>query len=456
MVGLHGSFIPILVHLSGLPVLTVAASSSCQRQSVFSTVPAIPLCSAGGYQRVADDDVAVAVVDWRVSSRDGAYYRYPPAGVPGDLLSDLANAGAIDDPYYDRNFLAQQGVWVGPEDAATTTGRTITQCRPRTRTWIYSADVTLPAAIESQVNDTLLLVVEGIKMAAVISRDGVRIGTVTDQFLRYIFPLPRPGLDRGATTSERNHRLTVTFDGARSGNSITTDGRYMACSGGWDWAPYTRVCETSEEGEGAFRPAFSLGIVEPIYIVPARGGVVLTDVVPRIYPLTARPSSSSSATTTEAPTRDFRVQVEMVLETFPPAKSDAMSLTVRSNFSAEVLHVSVPSGHDKRDQLVTINMTASNVELWWPLGLGNQTMYRLDVTLEDENCRISHNCPTIRKRIGFRTVDLVTTISAFGDDDIAERRLGTRWNVFSSQWSPAVEPRSQRGAHGPVGGETVG
>lgn len=113
---------------------------------------------------------------------------------------------------------------------------------------------------------------------ATIAINGYPIGQATDQFLRYSFSLRKVAsrlidgeiLTHVPSTSsltrfplaalslarkgKRAHlvrvlthatctltrlypgknQLSVTFD-----SSIHTDGRFMACSGGWDWAPFT-------------------------------------------------------------------------------------------------------------------------------------------------------------------------------------------------------------------------
>jgi hypothetical protein len=65
-------------------------------------------------------------------------------------------------------------------------------------------------------------------MGATVELDGRAVGVATDQWLRYAFPVAKL-LNRKPGAS---HELSVTFD-----NSIDTHGRYMGCSGGWDWAP---------------------------------------------------------------------------------------------------------------------------------------------------------------------------------------------------------------------------
>jgi hypothetical protein len=133
--------------------------------------------------------------------------------------------------------------------------------------------------------------VEGIKMGATVSLNGVSLApqNITDQFLRYILPLPRHALERGESVTSRSsskghsgttdiklqqHTLTVTLDPA-----IATNGRFMACSGGWDyWAPYSRA------GDERGSRIFSLGLVQPLYLVPVHR-VFVTRVVPRFTTL---------------------------------------------------------------------------------------------------------------------------------------------------------------------------
>ena len=59
-------------------------------------------------------------------------------------------------------------------------------------------------------------------------------------------------------------------------DSITTEGRYMACSGGWDWAPYS----DSRDADG--NPSFTKGIWQSVYLVAAPE-IAITDVVPLVY-----------------------------------------------------------------------------------------------------------------------------------------------------------------------------
>lgn len=67
---------------------------------------------------------------------------------------------------------------------------------------------------------------DGIKMGAEIFLNGQSLGIVNDQFLRYNFSV------QNLLVSSGNNTLQVTFP---ANYAIDTDGRFMACTGGWDW-----------------------------------------------------------------------------------------------------------------------------------------------------------------------------------------------------------------------------
>jgi hypothetical protein len=128
------------------------------------------------------------------------------ATVPGDVLSDLHRAGKIGDPLYELNFKdkEQQALWM--------------------QDWTYTRTFSLLEGSSSTTS--AMLVFDSIKMGARVYVDGTLLGTAADQFLRYTFPLA------GKLGAGPQHNVSVVFD-----HSIDTQGRFMACSGGWDWAP---------------------------------------------------------------------------------------------------------------------------------------------------------------------------------------------------------------------------
>ena len=139
----------------------------------------------------------------------------------------------------------------------------------RKRSWIYERNFTLVDIIDYRHQQRTresdyVLVVEGIKMGASIEINGFHIGNVTNQFRRYIFPIPLNvwNIDDDNDVEQKYHQqqsISVSFL-----PDIDTRGRFMACSGGWDWAPYTQNAEASCIQS---RRVFTFGIIQPIYIV---------------------------------------------------------------------------------------------------------------------------------------------------------------------------------------------
>ena len=81
-------------------------------------------------------------------------------------------------------------------------------------------------------------------------------------------PLDPAGL--GLLASEGANRLDVTFGAA---GDVTEDGRFMACTGGWDWAPYSTTATAQAD------PTFSRGILRDVYLVPVRTGGAALEVL---------------------------------------------------------------------------------------------------------------------------------------------------------------------------------
>ena len=161
----------------------------------------------------------------------------------GFRLTDLEAAGKIGDPLYELNFL-NASIW-------------------NNYTWTYSTTFAAPAGA-----GTSLLVFDGVKMGARITLNGKLLATVTDQFMRYVFPIDKSVV--ALTDADGNMQLDVVFD-----TQIDCAGRWMACTGGWDWAPYTN---TKQDGI----PTMTKGIWKSVSIVEV-GSAAITAVVPQIF-----------------------------------------------------------------------------------------------------------------------------------------------------------------------------
>ena len=106
--------------------------------------------------------------DWTLSDHHSQHRI--PATVPGDVISDLHNAGLIGNPLYELNWL-NTSLW--------------------NRDWTYSKTFTIEegmlGVLDGQTDGAqdALLVLDGVKMGATVTLNGVVLGTCTNQFLRY-------------------------------------------------------------------------------------------------------------------------------------------------------------------------------------------------------------------------------------------------------------------------------
>eukprot|EP01060_Flectonema_neradi_P011083 TRINITY_DN18146_c0_g1_i2.p1 TRINITY_DN18146_c0_g1~~TRINITY_DN18146_c0_g1_i2.p1 ORF type:complete len:922 (+),score=158.51 TRINITY_DN18146_c0_g1_i2:45-2768(+) len=270
--------------------------------------------------------------------------------VPGDILTDLQNAGSIEDPLFENNF-KNNSEWTN-------------------KTWTYTKTFT---ATQQDVDSGMLIVFEGIKMSASISLNGEHIGQALDQFLRYDYELKNIKVGTNV--------ISVTFDGG------PLDGRWMACTGGWDWAPYS---ETFIEGV----LTFSYGIWKSVYLVRS-GDVVVTHIVPQTHYLGEYPVEPLS----DANHGDFLVAVR-VFTNSKTATTAKITLNGSWGGKSETT-VSLLEGNSTHTANITV--AAKDIKLWWPSNMGDQNLYNISTTVTTGS-----SVRTGVRRIGFRFFALVT------------------------------------------------
>ena len=356
---------------------------------------------------------------WRLSSRDCNQSESNhestsiPAKVPGDVLTDLMRSGLIDDPYFDRNFFTQRSVWMGPPPFRphVHSKKYDNPLEQRSRIWMYECEFKIPFS-----SHEFILVVEGIKMGASLMLNGVHLGNVTNQFLRYEFPLQN-ALTASAMTEQGSNaafqqekrtlyqqshtwfsaKLTITFD-----PTIDTYGRFQACSGGWDWAPYTRT------GDQQGSRTFTFGIWKSLYIVEQRQ-LSITQVVPKIFYLGDEAHDSPRSPLRHGPTYDFQVDVDVhFIKSRTAAIGPLGLILMRGNFTNQTASAKVPNDGTN---VITLSLRAfkENIQLWWPSSHPKdklQPLYTLQVAYQ--SIIPSLQTDWINQTIGFRTVDLVT------------------------------------------------
>lgn len=123
--------------------------------------------------------------------------------VPGDLITDLQNAGLIGDPLYELNWL-NSSLWDQNE-------------------WTYSTSTALPTATRTRLASaasTMLLVFDGVKMGAQVSVNGAQIGITSDEYRRYEFTVPSSLID--ANNGAVKVRLAPPLHSLRTVDTTTT------------------------------------------------------------------------------------------------------------------------------------------------------------------------------------------------------------------------------------------
>lgn len=283
------------------------------------------------------------------------------ATVPGDLISDLYTANIIPDPIFEMVFRNDSYAHLWDQQL-----------------WVYQKIFvfTSPATPSSTQ-----LVFDGVKMAANISLNGHSLGMATNQFVRYVYDVT--ALLRPNTTNT----LVLAFDYKMD---YLTKGRFMACSGGWDWAPVSNT--------GTQWPTFSRGIWKSVYLVSSPlSSAFLVDVVPAIvytgpYPL---------ATLTDDSAAPFNVTVKAVLQA-SAAVSGVLSLQGTWP-NSDPVHTAVKLSVGVNE--LTVSTIARHVQLWWPAGMGAQPLYNFTVQFTPT----AGPAVSMQRRVGFRVVAYVTT-----------------------------------------------
>ena len=271
------------------------------------------------------------------------------ATVPGSVYHDLLTAGQIPDPFYRDN--ENEALKIMDND------------------FVYSRSFTVPASLLE--NDAVVLHCDGLDTLATVTVNGTVVGTAKNMHRTYEFDV------KGVLRAGEN-TISVKFDSptryikeayAQSRADGSSDAmvgfpliRKAHCMFGWDWGP--RLPDS-----GIWRDIRILGIrtarIRDVYVVQRHeSGKVALEVSTHVTEITG---SAPVAVKVTAP--DGTV------------------------FTAQGEHA-----------LIEIE----NPRLWWPNGLGEQPLYRVEVTLGDG---LDSWC----KRIGLRTLTVTRKKDAWGE-----------------------------------------
>lgn len=318
--------------------------------------------------------------EWTITSNNPSYQMIRGT-VPGDLVTDIYQAGLMGDPIYELNWLNYATIWAD-------------------NTWTYSTEFTLSAediqSIETSANQ-VFVVFDGIKMPSTVMVNGLPLGNTTDQFLRYNFSIAQAHRDSGNTLlrSTGTNVLSVVFDPTRN----DSEGRFAADSGGWDWAPYSL---NFSMGYGASGPTparyLTKGIYKSVYLVTVSTAAI-THFVPHVYYNGVYPT----APLTDNNNGGFTVVLRTYLWS---AGAVTGTVSVTGSWSGAPT-ANTPVSLNAGENSVVLNLTANagSFSLWWPNGLGAQPLYTVSTTFTPTGS--ATGLTTIRQ-IGFRFAVYVT------------------------------------------------
>ncbi|NGM67943.1 glycoside hydrolase family 2 protein [Natronolimnobius sp. AArcel1] len=327
--------------------------------------------------RAADADIAEAT-EW------------VRATVPGDVYTDLFDAGIISDPYDGDNELTHQ--WVGKTD------------------WVYQR--TFDVGESLLTHDRLELECLGIDTVAEIAVNGTTVGETDNMHRRYTFDLSEV-LEPGENRIAVRFRSPVEYAAAQRdeypydvpllrypvdqpGRNFIRKAQYHF---GWDWGPCL-------PGVGIWRDIRIVGYSSP---------------------------QISYTTTEQTHHEDGDVTLSIRVGTDAPTGG---TYQLEANLDGEraTREVTLASGEDE----ATIALTVSDPDLWWPNGYGEQPLSTLEVTLR--NGAAAH---TVTDRIGFRDLELVREPTEDGGETFAFAVNGNRIYAKGANWIPTETLRGR-------------
>ena len=311
---------------------------------------------------------------------------YIEASVPGSVYNDLINADKLEDPYYrDNEGLALELMKNDFEYRGT-----------------FDVSDDLSDA------DEVFLRFNGIDTIADIELNGVRLGSVDNmhrtwdfRVLKYLKPaenelvvtLHSP-VNYIAEKYKEDPAILGTEDAMRGFPHIRK-GHYMF---GWDWGP--RLPDA--------------GIWKSVELLKAK-----TAMLDSVY---VRQHFSGDMTMA-----DVTVEVNGILE--------GSHLTVAiMNPEGKVADIDFADFDDRNTNInkKVIELSVSDPELWWPNGLGKQSLYTVKVELRSDSDEILDEWS---RRIGLRTMEMSTAKDEYGSE-FAHMVNGVKFFAMGADYIP--------------------
>ncbi|HOB76501.1 MAG TPA: glycoside hydrolase family 2 protein [Phycisphaerae bacterium] len=309
--------------------------------------------------------------------------RWLPATVPGTVHTDLLAAGQIEDPFYRTNELDLR--WIEQAD------------------WVYRRTVHLKPEFLRDAR-AVWLDFAGLDTLATVRLNGHVVGQADNMFHPWRFDV-RPFLKTGA------NQLEVEFASApRVAEELAAKSRNQYRSvfyqprlwlrkaqyaGGWDWGPRFLTC-------GIWRPV-CLRAVEQAEICNVHAfttelnqhrAVLAVDVEIESH------VSASAAVCVSLRPADGASGASQAASVQPAAATSPSGKPVRNGRVSEV-RVEADLAHGT--QIVSTSLIVENPALWWPNGMGSQSLYEVEVVLEMGAATVH----AVSQTVGFRSVELI-------------------------------------------------
>ena len=317
-----------------------------------------------------------------------------PAQIPGDHYTDLLRAGKIPDPYYrDNNKLVQ---WAAQ------------------KSWIYERP--FQASPEQIVPENVELVCHGLDTFATVTLNGVRLGATNNMFRTWVFDV-RHQIKAGPNV------LQIRFD------PLPDDKEVAAMTAAYIEAhPEVDPAPTPTPATAGGSPAASAAV--PTNPGPAPTPRPHVPFHPRSW---IRKAPYQWGWDWCKPILTMGVWKAIELRSYDSMFADLAVVqhhhpdgSVELDLKADV-HGAMPAGCQVRAHLLedgaageasaavkegaaSLSLTVAKPKLWWPNGMGDPTLYTVEVQLLDPTGQL---LDTMRKRIGLRRFEAVTSDHLF-------------------------------------------
>jgi beta-mannosidase len=293
-----------------------------------------------------------------------------PGTVPGGVHLDLMAAGRISDPFVGDEELRVQ--WVAESD------------------WEYRREFTVEAAVAGE--ERLFLVFDGLDTLADVRLNGELLGSADNMFRTWRFDATgrlRQGPNELSVAFRSAVRHAAEMDGRRhlaSPNDQLPGAPYLRkspCHFGWDWGP---KLPNIGFWQGARLEGWSAARIDDVRLEQA---------------IESRPEIGGGRARISA-----RVEIERTSEA-GPTEMEAVLRVVHPDGRVDVAR----SGVDPDRSAAELAVEIAKPELWWPNGLGEQPLYRVEVELTAGARRLD----TRSFQVGLRSIELRRESDEWGE-----------------------------------------